>query len=102
MVTLSAAAQAGWTLESHDARTAFLQSEGIDRVLILRLPAGDEAPPGKSRFGHLVRACGSIYGTKDAGRSFYLHVRKNSPLLAFASVLSNLEFTSCTTRRAAA
>ena len=34
MLTLAAAAQRGWTLESHDARTAFLQSEGIDRCLL--------------------------------------------------------------------
>ena len=83
MLTLTAACQAGWEIDGYDAQTAFLQPEGIERCLILRLPSGDQAPPGMDKHGHLVRACGSIYGTKDAGRAFYLHVRKTLRTLQF-------------------
>ena len=57
-----------WILVACDASTAYLQSQGIDRLLILRAPR--PPPPGVSQHA-LFRAKGSIYGTKDAGRSWW-------------------------------
>ena len=37
--------QDGWTGCSYDAKSAYLQSEGIDRVLLIRMP-GQQPPPG--------------------------------------------------------
>ena len=62
------AALKGWTIASYDASTAYLQSSGIDRLLILKCP---HPPPPGVRPGTLFRAKGSIYGTKDAGRSWW-------------------------------
>ncbi|CAJ1436956.1 unnamed protein product [Effrenium voratum] len=57
-----------WFVLAADASTAYLQSQGIDRVLILRPPR--PPPPGVSPHD-LMRARGSIYGTKDAGRAWW-------------------------------
>ena len=65
MLVFLAGSQAGWTLGQFDAECAYLQSEGLGRSLILRMP--DPAPPGKVP-GEVVAATGAIYGTKDAGR----------------------------------
>ena len=56
-----------WFLAAYDASTAYLQSKGIARLLILRPPY--PPPPGVSPHD-LLRAKGSIYGTRDAGRSW--------------------------------
>ena len=58
----------GWTIWACDASTAYLQSQGISRLLILRPPR--PPPPGISPHD-LLRAKGSIYGTKDAGRAWW-------------------------------
>ncbi|CAE7324408.1 Copia protein [Symbiodinium microadriaticum] len=57
-----------WLVTACDASTAYLQSQGISRLLILRPPR--PPPPGISTHD-LLRAKGSIYGTKDAGRSWW-------------------------------
>ena len=57
-----------WIISACDASTAYLQSQGISRLLILRPPR--PPPPGISPHD-LLRARGSIYGTKDAGRSWW-------------------------------
>ena len=57
-----------WFLAAYDASTAYLQSKGIARLLILRPPY--PPPPGISP-SDLLRAKGSIYGTRDAGRSWW-------------------------------
>ena len=73
MVTLAYASQPGWGLTSLDARSAYLQFENITRMLLLRLP-GKWAPPGCLP-NQVVQAPGATYGTRDAGRSFYLHAK---------------------------
>ena len=69
----------GWAVTASDASTAYLQSEGISRLLVLRPPR--PPPPGVGP-NDLLRAKGSIYGTKDAGRSWwkklYATLRKHS------------------------
>ena len=73
-MTLAYGAQQGWGLRGYDASSAFLQSEGIQRTLLLRMPSKNP-PPGMLP-NQVVRAMGSIYGTRDAGRAWYLHLKK--------------------------
>ena len=64
--------QKHWSLGQYDAECAYLQSEGLGRSLLLRMP--DPAPPTKYA-GEVVAATGAIYGTKDAGRKWYFHLK---------------------------
>ena len=73
MIAVIASAQAGWKTTVLDAASAHLQSDGIERTLLLRLPKHN-CPKGV-RPGQVVRATGSIYGTRDAGRAWYLYFR---------------------------
>ncbi len=73
MMVISFGSQKGWSLSQWNAGSPYLQSEGLDRALLLRLP--NPAPPGHKP-GDIVVATGAIYGTKDAGRQWYLHLRK--------------------------
>ena len=72
-LTLAFGAQPGWALRGYDAKSAYLQSEGIERTLLLRMP-GAEPPPGTVPW-QVLQALGAIYGTKDAGRAWYQHLR---------------------------
>ena len=65
----------GWIIASHDASTAYLQSSGISRLLILRCP---RPPPPGVLPGTLFRARDSIYGTKDAGRSWWIKLSRDA------------------------
>ena len=58
----------GWEVLASDASTAYLQSQGISRLLVLRPPR--PPPPGLGP-NDLLRAKGSIYGTRDAGRAWW-------------------------------
>ena len=73
-MTLAAEAQKGFSLVSYDAESAYLQAEGINRLLLLRLPLVN--PPPGCRPGQIVRAAGSIYGTRDAGRAWYKYAKQ--------------------------
>ena len=75
-----------WILEAYDASTAYLQSQGIARLLLLRPPR--PPPPGVSPHD-LLRAKGSIYGTRDAGRSWWKKLFKALQRLGW--VMSKLE-----------
>ena len=75
-----------WTIEAYDASTAYLQSQGVSRLLILRPPR--PPPPGISPLS-LLRAKGSIYGTRDAGRSWWRKLYR--VLLSKQWVMSKLE-----------
>ena len=68
-VALAFAAQRGWTLEGYDAASAYLQAEGLDRLLLIRMPA--KRPPPGTLPNQVLRANTAIYGTKDAGRHWY-------------------------------
>ena len=72
MVAFTFGSQKDWGLGQFDAECAYLQSEGLDRSLLLRMP--NPAPPGKHP-GEVVAATGAIYGTKDAGRKWYYHLK---------------------------
>lgn len=56
-------------------RNAYLQSNGITHVLILILKMPQRQPPPGMKLGHLVRATGSIYWTRAAGRAWHMHLR---------------------------
>jgi hypothetical protein len=75
-----------WAITAADASTAYLQSSGINRLLLLRAP---RPPPPGLEPGQLMRAKGSIYGTKDAGRSWWLLLR--STLISLGWVESKFE-----------
>ena len=70
-IICSVAASEGWKVRSADASNAHLQEGGIDRLLILKPPS--PAPPGTE--GKLLRAKGSIYGTRDAPRAWWLYLK---------------------------
>jgi len=74
-LTLGFASQSGWGLCSLDTTSAYLQApSGDGRVLLLRLPAVN--PPPGCVSCQVVHAHSAIYGTRDAGRSFYKHFAK--------------------------
>ena len=56
-----------------DAARAFLQAGGIERILLLCMPASQ--PPPDTQPSEVRLARGSIYGTRDAGRSSYVHFK---------------------------
>ena len=73
-MTLSAAAQDDWDYNVLDAQSAYLQSDGIERLLLLRMP--HKNPPPGTKPGQVFVATGSICGTRDAGRASYEHSKK--------------------------
>ena len=81
-MTLSAAAQSGWDYSVFDAQSAYLQSDGIKRLLLLRMPHNN--PPLGTKPGQVFVATGSIYGTRDAGRAWYEHSKKVLEAAGFA------------------
>ena len=86
MMVLAFGSRKGWSLSQWDADSAYLQSEGLDKALLLRMP--NPAPPGHQP-GDIVVATGAIYGTKDAGRKWYLHLKK--VMASFGMIESVLE-----------
>ena len=75
-----------WIISACDASTAYLQSHGISRLLLLRPPR--PPPPGVSA-DDLMRALGSISGTKDAGRAWWKKLYKT--LIALGWRMSKIE-----------
>ena len=72
-MTLPAAAQSGWDYSVFDAQSTYFQSDGIKRLLLLRMP--HENPPPGTKPGQVFVATGSIYGTRDAGRAGFAESR---------------------------
>ena len=70
-----------------DAQSAYFQSDGIERLLLLRMP--HKNPPPGTKPGQVFVATGSIYGTRDAGRARHEHSKK--VLEAAGFVESSLE-----------
>ena len=62
----AAAAQDGWDYNVFDAQPAYLQSDGIESLLLFRMP--HKNPPPGTKPGQVFVATGPIYGTRDAGR----------------------------------
>ena len=64
-----------WVIAAFDASTANLQSSGINRLLIPRCP---RPPPPGVHLMTLFRARGSIHGTKDAGRRWWMKLLRDA------------------------
>eukprot|EP00959_Pyramimonas_sp_CCMP1952_P246467 5151664-Pyramimonas_sp.AAC.1 len=62
--------QEGWTGCSYDAKSAYLQTEGIDHILLIGMPERYSTDPGKEFY-----AQASIYGTKDGVQAWYKRFR---------------------------
>ena len=73
-LTLAFGSQKGWKVTSFDAQSAYLQSDGISRLLLIRMPW--QNPPPGTQPGQVLVATGSIYGTCDAGRGWYLYSKE--------------------------
>ena len=65
-ITLSIAASKGWVVKTTDVKSAFLQSDEIDREVFLKPPEEAECPD------KLWRLRKSLYGLNDAARQFFL------------------------------
>ena len=74
LMTLSAAGQSGWDYNVFDAQSAYLHSDGIKRLLLLRMH--HENPSLGTNPGQVFVATGSIYGMRDVGRAWYEHSKK--------------------------
>ena len=79
---LSEAAQSGWDYSVLHAQSAYLQSDGIKRLLLLRMPHKNPTPGSKAR--QVFVATDSIYGMRDAGRAWYEHSKKVLEAAGFA------------------
>ena len=84
-IVSAVAVMKGWTIVACDASTAYLQSQGISRLLVLRPPR----PPQGVSPHDLFRARGSMYGTKDAGRAWWKKLYKT--LKAQERTMSHIE-----------
>ena len=69
----SVAASMHWKLFAGDAPNAYLQGDPLQRLLVLRPP---HPLPDESLQGKLLIAKSGIYGTRDAGRGFWLKLQR--------------------------
>ena len=69
-VFLAIAANEKWVVESSDVRSAFLQSEKIDRAVFV------EPPPQRQKQGMVWRLRKPCYGLDDASRKWFFSFRK--------------------------
>ena len=83
-IILSIATSKGWTVETTDIKSAFLQGSTLDRVLFVKPPK--EATDDKGKLWKLVKC---LYGLRDASRQWYFKVR--TTLLALGFKQSDLD-----------
>ena len=69
----SVAASKHWKLFAGDAPNAYLQGDPLQRLLVLRPP---HPLPDENLQGKLLIAKSGIYGTRDAGRGFWLKLQR--------------------------
>ena len=62
-------------LKSADISNAYLQGKEVDRVILYRIPKGGIPGRGIAE-GAIIAARVPIYGTKDAGRGFWLQLKE--------------------------
>lgn len=68
-LTLAMIASNGWTLNSLDVKTAFLQGQQIDRDILIK-------PPKEAKTTKLWKLNKTVYGLADASRSWYLKLKQ--------------------------
>ena len=93
-LVLSCAAQEHWNCVSADAASAYLQAGGIERLLLLMM-LKRQPPPGCEP-GEVRVARGSIYGTRDAGCSWYQLLRDKLAGLYLYEFNGRLTFVTVT------
>ena len=69
-VFLAIAANKGWTVESSDVRSAFLQSDSIDRDVFV------DPPQERKKHGIIWRLKKPCYGLDDASRKWFMSFKK--------------------------
>ena len=83
-VALAIIVSNGWSCNSLDVKTAFLQGDKIDRPVYLLPP-----PEAKCEKGKLWKLKKCVYGLNDAARSWYLTVKKE--LIKLGAEMSKLD-----------
>lgn len=76
---LTMAAKNGWDTVTFDVKTAFLHSD-IDEELYIKDPPGYKVTPGK-----ILKLKKSLYGTKQAGRCWWIHLKGALERIGFIS-----------------
>ena len=79
---LAVIASSGWTLNSIDFKTAFLQGDPIERDIYMR-------PPKQAQTNKLWKLNKTVYGLNDAPRQWYLRLKKT--IVELGCVLSTLD-----------
>ena len=67
-------------IRSADISSAYLQGKQNDRIILYRIPGGGIPGEGVEE-GSVIAARVPIYGTKDAGRGFWLRLSRYRPRL---------------------
>jgi hypothetical protein len=63
-------------IKSADIQSAYLQGKPVDRVILYKIPRGG-IPEHGVKEGAVIAARVPIYGTKDAGRGFWLRLKED-------------------------
>ena len=83
-VALAIIVSNGWSCNSLDVKTAFLQGDKMDRTVYLLPP-----PEAKCEKGKIWKLSKCVYGLSDASRSWYLTVKKE--LIKLGAEMSKLD-----------
>jgi hypothetical protein len=70
-------------VQSADIQAAYLQGKPVDRIILYKIPRGG-IPEHGIKEGAVIAARVPIYGTKDAGRGFWLRLKEDMIRAGFA------------------
>jgi hypothetical protein len=96
-LVLSFCASSKLKIKSADIQSAYLQGKPVDRLILYKIPRGG-IPDHGVKEGAVIAARVPIYGTKDAGRGFWLRLKDDMIQAGYAlnKVLSTLfAFRDC-------
>ena len=77
-------------IRSADIKSAYLQGKQNDRIILYRIPKGGIPEEGVAE-GDVLAARVPIYGTKDAGRGFWLRLKEVGEAKDISSTRSCLQ-----------
>ena len=69
-------------MNSADIQAAYLQGKPVDRIILYKIPKGG-IPECSIEEGTVIAARVPIYGTKDAGRGFWLRLKEHMCYVGF-------------------
>jgi len=75
-LVMSYCASSKLKIKSADIQSAYLQGKPVDRVILYKIPRGG-IPEHGVKEGAVIAARVPIYGTKDAGRGFWLRLKED-------------------------